>query len=178
MTGQAGDDPSGGGQRRGRHGHVGFLDEYKISVRDRVAEVAVPAAVACGVASIVALLVSGIVGETAGLALVLILIAVGGGILFAVVLKATSRRPDVADAQSLPARHPGWLRYGPVGGGGGLIGILGFLVIALLRGPMFLYVLAVVVPLGTITAFFLWRVRRRSIAEALTTLGGRSLRRG
>ena len=150
------------------------LDDNKISTRDRVSEVALPALAACGVAFIIALLALGIVGETAGLALVLILIAVGGGIIFAALLKVTARPPDVADAQPLPGRHPGWLRYGPVGGGGGLIGLFGFLVIALLRGPMFLYVLAVVVPLGAVAACLLWRVRRRSIGEDLTTLGARS----
>ena len=103
-------------------------------------------------------LFSGAIDETAGLALGLCLFASLGGALVAVVSLRLSRHLDFPVPQAT-GRHPGWFRYGPVGGFGGLVAILGFVVTSLLRAPLFIPVLLAAAVLGVCHAAVLFRAR-------------------
>src|SRR5436190_3266364 len=60
-----------------------------------------------------------------GVATTILLIGTVGGLLVAVVASALHSKLGPADPQHLE-RHPRWYGYGPVGGAGGVIAIVGF----------------------------------------------------
>jgi hypothetical protein len=64
---------------------------------------------------------------------------------------------------STPVLHPGWYRFGPVGGIGAAIALGGFVTTAMLRLPLLLPVFAAALLLGCGLAVVL---RRRNDAKA------------
>lgn len=128
-------------------------------VRQRVGEIILPVIVLGALALVGGALLAGAVNETAWLALALCLLAcVGGGALAATSIRWS--RPISAQDPQATDLHPGWLRYGPVGGG--LVSLVGFIVTSLLRAPLFIPVFATTAVLGTCLAVVLWRVRSRT----------------
>jgi len=141
---------------------VEFLTpERRVSLLQRFGELAVPTLVICGFALAVAAVAFGLIEQEEAKGLILILAACVGGVCAAVVMILSGRRIEAPDHQRVPSIS-GWFRFGSVGGVGGAIGVLSFIVIALLRAPMFAPVLFVSVVLGLVGAVVLRRVRVRS----------------
>lgn len=115
-------------------------------------------------------LLMGFIDETAGLALGLCVVATVGGVAVAVLSVKSSRHLSAPDPQETNL-HPGWFRYGPVGGVGGVVAILGFVVTSLMRAPVFVPVFGATLVLGVCFAVLLWRTRDHERRE-----GGRTAR--
>jgi hypothetical protein len=106
-------------------------------------------------------------------ALVLVLCAYLGGLGIAVIAARRGTGVDFADHQHLQ-RHPGWFRYGAVGGAGGFIGLVGFIMAALFKAPVFAPVFLVLLVLGAVGAVLLHALRARQVPSSRSTLGLRN----
>jgi hypothetical protein len=127
-------------------------------VRRLTSEIILPVTILSVLVVVGSALLMGAIDETAGLALGLCLLAsVGGGVL-AVLSIRLSRHLGSPDPQRTNL-HPGWFRYGPVGGVGGVVAILGFVVTSLLRAPLFIPVFVATAVLGACFAIILRRAR-------------------
>lgn len=96
-----------------------------------------------------------------GVAATMLFIGIVGGLAVAVSASLSHARLGPAESQAL-GRHPGWYRYGPVGGLGGVIALVGLLYTVIIRAPsLFLPILAVVIPAGAATAVLIRRTHGR-----------------
>src|SRR5512145_2173594 len=91
-------------------------------VRQLGSEIVLPAIVLAILAVAGSALLMGFIDETAGLALGLCVVATFGGVALAVLAIKSSRHLGAPDPQETNL-HPGWFRYGPVGGVGGVVAI-------------------------------------------------------
>ena len=106
-------------------------------------------------------------------ALVFVLCAYSGGLAIAVIAARRGTGVDLADPQHLD-RHPGWFRYGAVGGAGGFIGLVGFIMAALFKAPVFAPVFLVLLVLGALGAVVLHAIRGQRPSTSPSNLGLRN----
>jgi hypothetical protein len=129
--------------------------------RRSLGEVAVLATLAGCVGAACVAVGLGILTGDIGVAATILFVGAVGGALFAVVASYVHAALGPPDPQRLD-RHPGWYGYGPVGGVGATLALIGLLVTVVLRAPtLFLPVLAVVIPAGAATALLIRRMRSR-----------------
>ena len=139
----------------------------------RIAELGVPLLGIAFFLVLVSAIALDLVNGEEKVALVFVLCAYLGGLGLAVIAARRGSGVDFAEYQQLE-RHPGWFRYGAVGGTGGFIGLVGFIMAALFKAPVFAPVFLVLLVLGALGAVVLHAMRARRVQPSRSSLGLRN----